>query len=269
MKFEPREPIKILQRKKYSSTTIPNQVPRRPRDSRYSQGQPSYWLTEYEGAWYEKESGVGYNPGEKKWSQGNGYRDRYGTRKEKETGKSFKSNGAQSQTYYTTQGPRRNGGYLPAKGPGNGQNGNGGDEGRDDKKKYRNTKYDFEDKGEEESDTEDSYELEISPKQLNQVTPGGGVLKIKLSKKKPIKITAGAPDGEPDPTQTKLKTVYGPTSEEGEQLPLGVSSNVLIETEQPRKKKIPPERASQPTLGMGERRGPHIPPRMVEKGEWT
>ena len=106
-----------------------------------------------------------------------------------------------------------------------------------------------EDKGEEESDTKDSYELEISPKQLNQVTPGGGVLKIKLSKKKPIKITAGTPDGEHDPTQTKLKTVYGPTSKEGGQLPLGVSSNVLIETEQPREKEIPPVRASSQQWG--------------------
>ena len=40
--------------------------------------------------------------------------------------------------------------------------------------------------------------------------PGGGVLKIKLSKKKPIKITAEAPDGEPDPAQTKIKTVHDP-----------------------------------------------------------
>ena len=55
-----------------------------------------------------------------------------------------------------------------------------------------------EDKRGEESDTEDSCELEITPKQLSQVVPGGGVLKIKLSKKKPIKITAGAADGEPD-----------------------------------------------------------------------
>ena len=131
------------------------------------------------------------------------------------------------------------------------QDGNGGDDGRDDKKKFRYTKYDFEDKGEEESDTEDSYELEISPKQLNQVAPGGGVLKIKLSKKKRIKITAGAPDGEPDLAQTKLKTVYGPISKKGGQLPLGESSNVLIETEQPREKGIPPVRASQPTLGIG------------------
>ena len=263
MEFEPRGPVKILWRKRYTSTTIPNQVPRRPIDSRYSQKQSSYWLTEYEGVRYKKELGAGYNSKEKKWPQGNGYGKRYGTGKEKETGKSYKSNGTHSQTYYTTQGPRRNGRHLPAKGPGNGQDGSGGDEGRDDKKKFRNTKYDFEDKGEEESDTEDSYELEISPKQLNQVTPGGGVLKIKLSKKKAIKITAGAPDGEPDPAQTKLKTVYGPISEEGGRLPLGVSSNVLIETKQPKEKRIPLVRASQPTLGIGERKGPHIPPKRV------
>ena len=203
----------------------------------------------------KKELWAGYNSKEKKWPQGNGYRKRCGTGEKKETGKSYKSNGAQGQTYYITQGPRRNGRYLPAKGPGNGQDGNGGDEGRDDKKKFRNTKYDFEDNGEEESDTEDSYELEISPKQLNQVTPGEEVLKIKLSKKRPIKITAGAPDGEPDPAQTKLKTVYGPISEGAGWLPLGVSSNVLIETEQPKEKRIPPVRASQPTLGIGEKKG--------------
>ena len=96
------------------------------------------------------------------------------------------------------------------KGTGNGQDGNGGDEGKDDRRKFRNSKYDFENKKDEESDTEDSCELEITPEQFNQVVPGGGVLKIKLSKKKPIKITTGAPDGEPDPAQTKVKTVHDP-----------------------------------------------------------
>ena len=55
------------------------------------------------------------------------------------------------------------------KGTSNRQDGNGGDEGRDDKRKFRNFKYDFEDKKGEESDTEDSCELEITPEQLNQV----------------------------------------------------------------------------------------------------
>ena len=30
---------------------------------------------------------------------------------------------------------------------------------------------------------------------MSQITPGGGALKIKLSKKRPLKITAGAPGG--------------------------------------------------------------------------
>ena len=60
------------------------------------------------------------------------------------------------------------------KGPGKGHNENGGDEGRDDKRKFMNTKYDFENKREEESATEDSYELEITPRQLSQVTPEKG-----------------------------------------------------------------------------------------------
>ena len=95
------------------------------------------------------------------------------------------------------------------------------------------------------------------------MTRGGGVLKIKLSKKRPIKITAGALDGEPDPTQIKLKTVHESISKESGQLPLGVSSNVLIETEQPKEKRIPPVRASQPALGIGGRKRPNIPPKRV------
>ena len=63
------------------------------------------------------------------------------------------------------------------------------------------------------------------------MTPGGGVLKIKLSKKRPIKITGGALDGEPDPAKTKLKTVHEPINKESGQPPSGVSLNVLIETE--------------------------------------
>ena len=70
----------------------------------------------------------------------------------------------------------------------------GGDEDRNDKKKYRDTGIGFENDSHEESDTEDSYELEITLEQLSQVTPGGGASKIKLSRKKPLQITAGAPE---------------------------------------------------------------------------
>ena len=40
------------------------------------------------------------------------------------------------------------------------------------------------DKKDEESDTEDSCELEITPEQLSQVVPGGGVLNMKIIKEK-------------------------------------------------------------------------------------
>ena len=67
IKFELRGPVKLLQRSRYASTTIPSQTPRRPRDSRYSQRQPNYWITEYKGAKHGKEYGAGYDPKKKKW----------------------------------------------------------------------------------------------------------------------------------------------------------------------------------------------------------
>ena len=72
--------------------------------------------------------------------------------------------------------------------------------------------------------------------------PGGGVLKIKLSKKKPIKITAGAPDGEPSPAQTKVKTVQDPMNR-GDGQPISFSkSSIVAGVGQSVEKKIPPGR---------------------------
>ena len=79
-------------------------------------------------------------------------------------------------------------------------------------KSIGDTKYDFEEENEEESDTEDSFEFEITPQQLSQVTPDGGVLKLTLTKKGPLKITT-EPQKKPDPSQTTVKTVYDPTKE--------------------------------------------------------
>ena len=62
----------------------------------------------------------------------------------------------------------------------------------------------------EESDTEDSYEFEITSQQLSQVTPGEGALKIKLSKKKPLKITAGAPDRQSETIPMELERIRSP-----------------------------------------------------------
>ena len=124
------------------------------------------------------------------------------------------------------------------KGTGNGQDGDRGDEGKDDKRKFKSSKYDFEDKKDEESDTEDSFELEITPEQLSQVVPGGGVLKIKLSKRKPIKITAGAPDGEPDPAQTKVKAIHDPINRRDEQPIPSPESGMMVGVGQSVERKI-------------------------------
>ena len=45
---------------------------------------------------------------------------------------------------------------------------------------------------------------------MSQVTPGGGALKIKLSKKKPLKITAGAPDGQSQTIPMELEHIPSP-----------------------------------------------------------
>ena len=87
------------------------------------------------------------------------------------------------------------------------------------------TRYDFEEKDEEENDTEDSFEFEITPQQLSQVTPGGGVLKLTLSRRGPLKITTEAQNKKPDPSQTTIKTVYDPTKDEG---PLQGGENIEV-----------------------------------------
>ena len=86
---------------------------------------------------------------------------------------------------------------------------------------------------------------------------------MKLSKKKPIKITAGASEGGPDPAQIKLRLSNEPI--ENGQSPSSVNPNILAETEQPKEKSVHPVKASQPTLGIGGRERPNIPPRGVSR----
>ena len=150
------------------------------------------------------------------------------------------------------------------KGTSNGQDGNGGNEGKDDKRKFKSSKYDFEDKKDEESDTEDSCELEITPEQLSQVVPGGGVLKIKLSKRKPIKITAGAPDGEPDPAQTEVKAIRDPINRRNEQPIPSPESGIMIGVGQSVERKISPEGIRQPMLRMSREERSNVPPQRMK-----
>ena len=65
------------------------------------------------------------------------------------------------------------------------------------------------------------------------------MLKIKLSKKKPIKITAGAPGGEPDPAQTKVKTVHDPIDRKNGQPSSSLKPGVMVGIEQLKEREYP------------------------------
>ena len=90
--------------------------------------------------------------------------------------------------------------------------------------------------------------------------PGGGVLKIKLSKKKPIKITAGAPNGEPDPAQTKVKTIHNPINRRDGQPISNPKSGVVVGVGQSVEKKIPPGEIRQSMLRVSRGERPNVPP---------
>ena len=61
-RFDPKGPVTILQRRHYASASMSGQVPQRLKDSKYTQSQPNNWTVGYEGTWYRKEFGAGYNP---------------------------------------------------------------------------------------------------------------------------------------------------------------------------------------------------------------
>ena len=175
---------------------------------------------------------------EKRRTQWGGYGKQYGTGEERKGNQTYRTDGTQNQGHSAAYESQRQGNYFPTRSIGNGQGGNGGDEDRNDRKKYRDTGVSFENGSHKESDTEDSYELEITPQQLSQVTPGGGALKIKLSKKKPIKITAGAPKRESGTVQMKPENIqsskqsilssHTDASSESTQTKRGVEAPLLI-----------------------------------------
>ena len=175
---------------------------------------------------------------EKRRTQWGGYGRQYSTGGERKSNQTYRTDGTQTQSHNTAYESQRQGSHFPTKSTGNGQGGTGGDEDRNDKKKYRDTEIGFENDSHEESDTEDSYELEITPQQLSQVTPGGEALKIKLSKKKPLQITAGAPERKsgtvlmkpeniPSSEQSILNS-HIDTSSESTQAKRGVEAPLLI-----------------------------------------
>ena len=180
--FEPGGPIKVLQKQRANLRTRYEQVLQYVMGAQKGQApHPPLVVTNKEDVNW-RSPGKRYPLKERRRTQWGGYGKQYGTGGERKGNQAYRTDGTQTQGHNTAHESQRQGSYFPTRSTGNGQGGDGGDEDRNDKKKYRDTGIGFENDSHGESDTEDSYELEIIPQQLSQVTPGGGALKIKLSK---------------------------------------------------------------------------------------
>ena len=206
--FNPNGPIKVLQKQRLNLRTGYEQTPQHPMGAQKGQALHPPLVVTNKGDVNWKGPGKRYPLKEKRRTQWGGYGRQYGTGGERKSNQTYRTDRTQTQGHNTAYESQRQGSYFPTKSTGNGQGGNGGDEDRNDKKKYRDTGISFGNDSHEESDKEDSYEFEITPQQLNQVTPGGGVLKIKLSKKKSLKISAGAPDRQSETIPMELERTW-------------------------------------------------------------
>ena len=235
--FEPSGPIKVLQKQRANLHTRYEQIPQHFMGAQKGQAPHPPLIMTNKGDVNWRGQGKRYPLKEKRRTQWGGYGKQYGTGGERKGNQAYRTDGTHTQGRNTAYESQRQGSYFPTRSTGNGQGGNGGDEDRNDKKKYRDTGISFENDSHEESDIEDSYELEITPQQLSQVTPGGGALKIKLSKKKPIKITAGTPRREsgtvpvkPENIQSSKQSILSSqtdTSSESTQAKRGVEAPLL------------------------------------------
>ena len=203
--FNPNGPIKVLQKQRATHHTGYEQPPQHLMGAQRDQAPhpPMVVTNRGDGSW--RSQGKRYPLKEKRRTQWGGYGKQYGASGERRSYPTYRTDRTQTQSYNTAYESQRQGSYFPTKSTGNEQGGNWGGEDRNDKKKYRDTRINHENDSHEESDTEDSYEFEITSQQLSQVTPGGGALKIKLSKKRPLKITAGAPDRQSETIPMELE----------------------------------------------------------------
>ena len=236
--FEPSGPIRVLQKQRANPHTKYEQIPQYLMDVQTGQAPhpPSGMTNKGDVSW--RGQGKRYPLKEKRRTQWGGYGKQYGTGGERKGNQTYRTDGTQTQGCNTANESQRQGNYFPTRSIGNGQGGNGGEEDRNDRQKYRDTGVSFENDSREESDTEDSYELEITPQQLSQVTPGEEALKIKLSKKKLIKITAGAPKREsgtvpmkPENIQSSKQSIlssHTDASSKSTQTKRGVEAPLLI-----------------------------------------
>ena len=209
-KFSPNGLVKVLQWPRTTRHTGNEWPPQHLMGARGGQAPqlPMIVTNQRNGSWGSQ--GKRYPLKERLRNQWGGYGKQYGASNERRGYQTYETDRAQPQGYNTAYGLQRQSSYIPTQSLGNEQGGNGGNGDENDKKKYRDTKISQESDSHEESDTEDSYEFEITSQQLSQVTLDGGALKIKLSKKKPLKITAGAPDRQSQTIPMELEHIPSP-----------------------------------------------------------
>ena len=208
--FNPNGPVKVLQRQRATHQTGYERPPQHLMDAQRDQAPHPPMVVTNRGYVSWGSQGKRYPLKERPRMQWGGYGKQHGTGGKRRGYQIYRTNRTQPQNHNTADESQRQGSYLPTKSTGNGQGGNRGNGDRNDKKKYRDTRISQESDSHEESDTEDSYEFEITSQQLSQVTPGEGALKIKLSKKKPLKITAGAPDRQSETIPMELERIQSP-----------------------------------------------------------
>ena len=202
--FKPNGPVKVLQRQRVTRHTNYERPPQHLMGAKGGQiPQPTMVVTDQRNESWGSQ-GKMYPLKGRPRNQWGGHGKQYGAGSERRGYQTYRTDRTQPQDRNTASGSQRQSSYIPTRSTGGGQGGNGE---KNDKKKYRNTRISQESDSHEESDTEDSYEFEITSQQLSQVTPGGGALKIKLSKKKPLKITAGAPDRQSQTIPMELERI--------------------------------------------------------------
>ena len=208
--FNLNDPVKVLQKQRATHHTGYEQPPQHLMGAQRDQAPhpPIVVTNRGDGSWRNQRKR--YPLKERQRAQWGGYGKQYGTGGERRSNQIYRTDRTQTHSHNAAYESQRQGRYFPTKSTGNGQGGNGGNGDRDDKKRYRDTRINHENDSHEESDTEDSYEFEITPQQLSQVTPGGGALKIKLSKKKSLKMTVGTPDGQSETIPMELERIQSP-----------------------------------------------------------
>ena len=135
--FNPSGPVKVLQKQKLNLRTSNEQIPQHLMDAQKGQVlHPSSVVTN-RGDVYWKSPEKRHPMKGKRRTQWGGYGKQYGTGGKRRSNQTYRSDRTQTQSHNTAYESQGQGSYFPTKSTGNGQGGNGGDEDRNDKKKYR------------------------------------------------------------------------------------------------------------------------------------